>query len=339
MNIKEVAKRAGVSISTVSRVINNTTFVSEDVRTRVEEIINETGYRPNSLAKELQRNKTNTIGIVMSVEVLELSSLGRTINAISDHLKSNGYHIMLANSRFNPQEEIENFIAFQEKRVDGIIYFAANFTKEHDDLLKNYPIPIVMIGQENKYFDFPCVLHDDYHASKTATEYLIEKGHKRIGFIGAPSFDAAAGLTRRNGFETAMNIHGLLVQNSYMASGDFSIKSGYEAMQHIVEDSEVPPTAIFATTDYMAIGAIHFLIEKGFRVPEDISIVGFDDVDVAAAMNPPLTTIHSDHSTVGQQAAKLLLDILAHKDIPIKKYVVGYELKERASVMRNNKED
>lgn len=336
MNIKEVARRAGVSISTVSRVINNTTFVSEDVRERVEKIISETGYRPNSLAKELQRNKTNTIGIIMSVEVLELSSIGRTINAISDILKENGYHIMLANSRFNLQEEIENFITFQEKRVDGILYFAANFAKEHYDLLKNYPIPIVIIGQENKYLDFPCVLHDDYYAAKAATEYLIENGHRHIGFIGSPSFDAAVGLTRKNGFETAMNIHGLTLQPNFMASGDFSIKSGYEAMLQIVENSEVPPTAVFATTDYMAMGAMHYLREKGYRVPEDISIIGFDDVDVAAVYNPPLTTIHSDYSAVGQQATRLLLDILHQEDISIKKYVVGYELKERASVKRCN---
>lgn len=332
MNIKEVAKRAGVSISTVSRVINNTTFVSEDVRERVEKIVQETGYRPNSLAKELQRNKTNTIGIIMSVEVLELSSLGRTINAISDLLRSNGYHIMLANSRFNLQEEVENFITFQEKRVDGILYFAVNFAKEHYELLKNYPIPIVMIGQENKYLDFPCVLHDDYHAAKGATEYLIEMGHQRIGFIGLPNFDAAAGLTRKNGFETALAIHGYKLQPSYIATGDFSIKSGYDGMKQIIEGSEVPPTAVFATTDYMAMGAMHYLNEKGYKIPEDISVIGFDDVDVAAVFNPPLTTIHSDHRAVGQQAAKLLLDILGHEVIPIKKYVVGYELKERASV-------
>lgn len=336
LNIKEVARRAGVSIATVSRVINNTTPVSPEVRKRVEDIIDETGYRPNSLAKELQNNKTNTIGVMISVEVLDVTSLGNTINAITDVLKGKGYSIMLANSRFNTKEELDYFKIFQEKRVDGILYFAVSFTEEHYNLLKKYPVPIVMIGQENEYLDFPCVLHDNYYAAKHATEYLIKMGHERIGYIGLPEYDAAAGKERRKGFEVAMKLNGKSINPQYLSEGNFSIESGYEGMKTILDQSEVMPTAIFAATDFMALGAMHYLSEMGYSVPNDISIVGFDDVDVAAFLNPPLTTIHSDNDAVGRQAALLLLQILENEGPVIKKFVANYELKLRKSVKKLN---
>lgn len=334
MNIKDIARLSDVSISTVSRVINGTAKVNEDVRLRVEAVINETGYRPNSLAKELQRNRTNTIGVLISVAVLGVNSLGGTINVISDVLKKNGYTMMFANSRFDLQEEIDYFNVFQEKRVDGILYFAVNFTQEHYQLLKNYPIPIVMIGQENPFLDFPCVLHDNYHAAKSATEYLIRQGHRHIGFIGLPEYDAAAGIERKRGFETAMHLNKLEINPGFMSVGDFSIESGYHAMKHIIENNHRLPTAVFASTDFMAMGAMHYLFEKGFKVPEDISIMGFDDVDIAAVYNPPLTTIHSDTNAIGQQAADLLLTILNKEEPKIKKYTANYELKERKSVRK-----
>lgn len=332
MNIKEVARRAGVSIATVSRVINHTTPVSDDVRKRVEDIINETGYRPNSLAKELQNNKTNTIGVIMSVGVLAITSLGNTINAITDELKDKGYSIMLANSRFDSKDELDFFKVFQEKRVDGILYFAVNFTEEHYLLLKKYPVPIVMIGQENEYLDFPCVLHDNYHAAKHITEYLIQMGHERIGYIGLPDYDAAAGKERRKGFEAALRFNRIEVLPQYLSEGDFSIESGYNSMKSIFENNMIKPTAVFAATDFMALGALHYLTEMGYKVPDDFSIVGFDDVDVAAYLNPPLTTIRSDNVAVGRQAAKLLLQILEKGEPEIKKFTANYDLKIRNSV-------
>ncbi|NDL66527.1 substrate-binding domain-containing protein [Anaerotalea alkaliphila] len=334
MNIKEVARRAGVSISTVSRVINGTANVRPEVKQRVEAVIQETGYRPNSLAKELQRNKTNTIGVLLSAPALDLTSLGSTINAISDVLKKSGYSIMFANSRFDPEEELDFFKLFQEKRVDGILYFAVDFTEEHYKLLKNYPIPIVMIGQEDAVLDFPCVVHNNYHAAKHATEYLISQGHRRIGFIGAPLMDRAAGAERRRGYEAAMLLNQLHLEPEAMAEGDFSIESGGKAMESILERCSVPPTALFVATDFMAMGAMHHLLERGLRIPEDVSIVGFDDVNMAHVYNPPLTTIRSDNREVGTRAADLLLEILHKKEPEVKKYVANYELMVRKSVKK-----
>ncbi|MBN2221416.1 MAG: LacI family DNA-binding transcriptional regulator, partial [Vallitaleaceae bacterium] len=149
MNIKEVARQAGVSISTVSRVINHTAKVSPDVKERVEAVIRANNYRPNVLARQLQQNRTNTIGVIMSVEELNMNSLSEAVNSIGDELKTLGYSMLFVNSRFHSEEELEFFHLFQEKRVDGILYFAAGFTPRHYEILENYPIPIVMIGQEN----------------------------------------------------------------------------------------------------------------------------------------------------------------------------------------------
>lgn len=332
MNIKEIAKRANVSISTVSRVINDTAKVSKEARERVEIVLKETNYRPNSLARELQQKKTNTIGVLMSAEELNVSSLSESINAIADVLKEHGYNMMLANSRFHSDEEFDFFNAFQEKRVDGILYFASNFTDKHYEILKNYPIPIVMIGQQYRHLDIPYVIHDDFSAARSATEYLIQKGHVDIGFIGCPAYDEAVGVERRKGFQAALDFNKIKVNEDYIAIGDFSLISGYKAMKIINEANTKLPTAIFAATDYMAIGAMSYLFEIGIKVPEDISFIGFDNVNVAEFYNPPLTTIHSDKKTVGNKAATLLLSILNNEEPDIKKYIASYELIERQSV-------
>jgi LacI family sucrose operon transcriptional repressor len=339
VNIKDVAKLAGVSISTVSRVINGTAKVSEEARISVEAVLKETGYRPNSLARELQQNKTYTIGVLISVSELSMSSLSQSINAIADVLKAKNYNIMLANSRFHADEELSFFNTFKEKRVDGILYFAAGFTKEHYTMLKNYQIPMVMIGQKSKYIDMPYVIHDDFHAAKTATEYLLQMGHTDIAFIGLPDYDEAAGLERKRGFQTAMEMHELQPNPQWMIEGDFSIESGYNGMKQLMEDPDHRPTAVFATTDFMAIGAMSCIRDMGLSTPEDISIIGFDDVHVAAFYNPPLTTIHSDTYAVGTKAAELLLNLLDNKSpLEMTKYIANYNLVERHSVRLLSKE-
>lgn len=334
MNIKEVARRANVSISTVSRVINNTVKVSPEARARVEAVLKETNYRPNSLARELQQKKTNTIGVIMSAYDFDSMSIGKSINVITDLLKSQGYNIMLGNSRFHVEEEFEFLKVFQEKRVDGILYFASRFTPEHKEVLENYPIPIVMIGQRYNEIDIPYVIYDDYNGARLATEYIIKQGHTKIGFIGCPSYDEASGVMRKQGYEKALQDYKLEAIKEYEVEGDFTLESGYNACKEIISNSEIRPTAIFATTDFMAIGAIRYLNEQGIKVPEEISLVGYDDINVAPYFNPPLTTIRTDKEGVGSKASKLLLNIL-NKEVNLnRQIVVGSELIERSSVIK-----
>lgn len=338
MNIKEVAKRANVSISTVSRVINNTAKVSVEARERVEKVIKDTSYRPNSLARELQQKRTNTIGIIMSAYDFDSTSIGQSINAITDILKSEGYNIMLGNSRFHEDEEFEFLRVFQEKRVDGILYFASRFSQKHYDVLENYPIPIVMIGQKYKEIDIPYVVHDDYNGAKLATEYVINKGHRKIGYIGCPLSDVAAGLMRYNGYESALYEHGIAKNLNYEIEGDFTLESGYKAASQLFSKAVEKPTAIVAMTDFMAMGTMRYLNEQGINVPEDVSVIGFDDVNVSAFYNPPLTTIRTDKEGAGLKASELLLKILKKESDFNRHITVGYELIERNSVKSISKD-
>lgn len=332
MNIKEVAKRANVSISTVSRVINNTAKVSPEARERVEKVLKETNYRPNSLARELQQNKTNTIGVLMSAYDFDTSSIGKSINAITDILKSNGYNIMLGNSRFHIDEEFEFLKVFQEKRVDGILYFASTFTDKHKEVLENYPIPMVIIGQEYNELDIPYVVYNDFEGAKCATNYIIAKGHQHIGYIGGPSTDQAVGQQRRRGYEEALRESGLPMVKEHEVEGDFTLESGYHCAKQLLSQQLHPITAIVSSTDFMAIGAIRYLNEQGIRVPQDISVIGFDNINVAKYYNPPLTTISTDKEEAGTKASNLLLSILKKKTTKNKHIMVGYDLIERESV-------
>lgn len=332
MNIKEVARRAEVSISTVSRVINNTAKVSPEARERVEKVLKETKYRPNSLARELQQKRTNTIGILMSAYDFDSSSIGKSINAITDILKNEGYTIMLGNSRFHEDEEFEFLRVFQEKRVDGILYFASSFSDKHKEVLEDYPIPIVMVGQKYDDIDIPYVIYDDYNGAKTATEYIINEGHKRIGYIGCPSNDQSAGIMRKKGYEEALKKANITRDDSYEIEGDFSLVSGYEAAKTLFSRDIIRPTALVVTTDFMAMGTIKYLNEIGLKVPEDVSVIGYDDINVSGFFNPPLTTIRTHKEAAGTKASNLLLSILKKEKVKNKQIIVGYELIERNSV-------
>lgn len=337
MNIKEVARQAGVSISTVSRVINHTAKVSPEVKERVEAVIRANNYRPNLLARQLQQNRTNTIGVIMSVEELNMNSLSEAVNSIGDELKTAGYSMLFVNSRFHSEEELEFFHLFQEKRVDGILYFAAGFTPRHYEVLNRYPIPVVMIGQENHRLGFPSISIDDYEAAGMAANYLMDCGHRRIAYISCPSYDRAAGIRRREGFIAALMKRGLRLDEDYMYEGDFSIEGGHQGMKGIIEGCKKKgislPSAVFAATDYMAIGAMHYLHGQGFLIPEEISVMGFDDVNVSAYMNPPLTTVSTNKKELASQAVRLLLDRIA-KDEEARHLRVDFELKERDSVIK-----
>lgn len=337
MNIKDIAKASGVSIATVSRVINNTAKVNEETRLRVEEAIRLANYRPNSLARELQQKKTNTIGVILSVAELSDFAVSEALNSIADVLSSNGYNMMIVNSRFHPDEEVEFFYTFQEKRVDGILYFASMFTDNHYKVLENYPIPVLIIGQEYKKLNIPCVVFDDYHSAKHATEYLISNGHHRIGYIGCPLYDFATGVERKRGFEESMKENGLVVDETILAEGDFTLESGYRSMKKIHESCGTLPSAFFVATDYMAMGAMHYLEEMNIKVPEEISIIGFDDISVSAYYNPPLTTIRTDKKAIGQIAAANLLRLIKSESLDRNKTVVNSVLVERKSVKVNKK--
>ncbi|AGB40801.1 transcriptional regulator [Halobacteroides halobius DSM 5150] len=330
ITIKEIAKLADVSKSTVSRVINDSEHVSDEARKKVQQVIEETGYIPNSLAKDLQRNKTNTIGVILPK--INTSTFSSAVEGISDTMHENGYNILLTNTRLNTKEEINHLKLLKEKRVRGILFFATEVTKEHIETLERIDIPVVILGQDTSdILDFPCVIHDDFVSAQNIVGYLVAHGHKNIGYIGVEEYDIAVGQLRKKGYEAVLTENNLEINEEQIYKDGFSMESGYKGMLEIINNSQKLPTAIFAATDRLAIGAIKCLKDKGYQVPEDVSIVGIGDSDISPLITPELTTVRYDHLQAGAKASQILLNYINKQEVT-EKLVMNSQIIERESV-------
>lgn len=326
--INEIAKMAEVSRSTVSRVLNDSGYVSTEARERVEKVISDTGYRPSEHAKSLRTKKTKVIGVI--VPTIRTETTSRLVAGMDNELSAIGYQILLANTNLDKLKEIEYVQLLKVRQVDGIILVATNVNKELVKQLKKLEVPIVVIGQEID--GFSNILYNDYQAARDITEYLIEKGHKRISFIGVDESDRAVGYLRKKAFLNVMEEQDLPIEQTWISKGIFNIHSGYLSMEQILTTSKQLPTALFAVTDRLALGAMQYLKEKGYRVPEDMAIIGIGASEVSEHVTPPLTTMDYQNEVAGQEAAKLMLDQLSKKEHVCKKKLLSYRLLKRGSV-------
>ncbi|MRH41353.1 LacI family DNA-binding transcriptional regulator [Aquibacillus halophilus] len=326
--IKEIAAMASVSRTTVSRVLNNSGYVSEDVRKRINKVIEETGYIPSQQAKSLRTKKTKVIGVILPTIKTETS--GRLVAGIDEVLSEAGYQILLANTNLDRQKEIEFLQLLKVRQVDGIILAATNVNDELVEKIKQLDIPFVAIGQEIQgIFN---VLYDDYHAARDMTSLFVRKGHKRISFIGVDESDRAVGFLRKKGFLDEMNNNNLSVEDAWVEKGVFNIQSGYEAMARIIQNSTRIPTAVFAVTDRLAIGAMRYLNEHSYTIPDEMAIAGIGASEMSKYVTPPLTTIDYFNESVGHEAAKLILNRTTNHNKEFKKITSNYRLIERDSV-------
>jgi len=334
LTIKEIAKLAGVSKSTVSRVINNSEHVSDQVREKVKKVIEETGYVPNSLAKNLKRNQTDTIGVVLPK--INTSTFSSAVEGISNIMYQKGYNLLLTNTKMNIKDEITYLRLLKEKRVRGIIFFATEITDEHLVVFAKMDIPIVIVGQDSsKFLDYPCVIQDDLNAAKTIVNYLVEQGHKEIAYIGVEESDVAVGQLRKEAYLKVLKENSLKINTNYIYKGDFSIKSGYRGMEEILKNSKEIPTAVFAATDRLALGAIKYLKDQDYKLPEEMSIVGLGNSDISSWVVPEITTINYDHLKTGEKASKILLDSIQGKVKKIKE-IMDFQIIVRNSVQKIN---
>lgn len=335
MNIYEIAKLANVSISSVSRVVNNQPGVRHEIRRKIQSIIAEHDYRPNLLAQELTTKKTNVIGVIIA----NINSYyAESIEAVYKVCQENNYSIMIAarsSSKSSVDQEVENFHLLSEKQVDGIIFFVSNVTEKYMPVLKKITkrTPIVVIGHEFDGIRLPCVLQDNYNGAKKAVEHLIENGHKRIAFIGGPE-QGVGTESRYMAYKDALHENGLHIEDNYIRKGSFGKKSGYIEMSRLLAMVSVLPTALFVANDDMAIGAMKAIREKGLKIPNDISVVGFDDIEMASYLNPPLTTVRQEQYETGIQGAQMLIEAINSKKLKIKKVIMGQELIIRNSTRR-----
>lgn len=301
VTIRDVAERAKVSISTVSRVLNDTCNVHEDKRIRVLEAAAELGYTPNPAAQSLHSMKTGAIGILLPYVSGEF--FAELLNGI-DAAAQEGGRLLLISTSHNSEDELEAALRGMYRRVDGILVMAPVTTA--DAVLKRAPhdIPVVFMNTRTERSDIPLITFDNYSGMRSMTEHLIARGHTRIGFITGPAtaFDAQE---RFRGYREALKAAGIAFSEDLVVDGQYTQRAGYDGTKHLLR-LETRPTAIMTSNDDAALGAMSALREAQLRIPEDVALCGFDDIPSAAFTVPSLTTVHVPVRELGKQSVELL---------------------------------
>ncbi len=306
VTIKDVAKKAGVSIASVSRVINDSKPVAPETKEKILKVIEETGYKPNAMARGLKKNESGLIGLI--TPDMENGTFAELVKGIESVIEKNSMNLIVSNSKGEIKRELKELHIFKEQQLDGIIFSGVKFTKEHKEYFDRYQVPTVIVSQKFPGSGLPYVDIDNFEAAYQAVKYLIENNHSKIALVHGPLYDKSAGEERYNGYFAALEEAELAIDESFIEEGNFTIKSGYQAMEKIMAQNEELPTAVFAASDRMAIGVLDCCLDNGLQVPEDISIIGFDDIELATVVRPKLTSVRVDHSKMGEKSVELLLN-------------------------------
>lgn len=330
--ILDVAEKAKVSIATVSRALNNQPGCSEETRKRVMRVAQELGYEPNEVARSLINKKTNTIGVIFP----EISSLlsSEFINGIDAVAKKENANLIVTYTKSDVANTEKNLKMLHEKRVDGIIFTSEILRAEYYEYIQRNKIPCVLLSTKSaEYAMVPYVKVDDFDASYAATTYLIKKGHKKIGLIIGSSTDPIAGNPRIEGYKRAIQENlKIAVQDTQIVSGNgFGFDDGRDNFIQLMK--QCPDlTAIFCASDEMAIGAISAAYKMGIKIPDDISIIGYDNLKISEMSIPPLTTVAQPLVKMAKKATEILFNIINKKDVEVHSVVMPYQIIERESV-------
>jgi LacI family transcriptional regulator len=300
-----VAEAAGVSPSTVSRILTGNARVSDDKRKSVEEAIARLNYQPNVLARGLAQGRTLSIGVL--TQDINSPFYGEALRGIEDALAGTGIVPLFVSGHWNVQDEAERMTHLLGRRVDGIIVLTGRLT---DEQIREYArrVPIVVTGRNLKGNNIASMRVDDFKGAYRATRHLIELGHRRIAHIAGPQ-DHADSVERLKGYRKALEEAGVAFDPKLVAYADFHEPSGVLAINQLLE-ARLSFSAVFASNDQTAYGARLALYQRNIRVPEDVSLIGFDDLPGSRYVIPPLSTIHQPVYELGQAAARMLLKLI-----------------------------
>lgn len=316
MTIGDIATLAGVSKAAVSRYLNGG-YISEQKKSKIKQVIEETGYKPLRQAQMLRTKKTKLIGVILPK--INSEAISRVVAGISEVLSEQNYELLLANTDNKVEKELTYLELFKENYVDGIIFIATIMEKRHTRLIQQIKIPVVVVGQHTK--SCPCVFHDDYEAMKELTKEMIRKRGTNIGYIGVTKDDYAVGYERTRAFFTAMNECG--AKEIQMVCAEFSMESGYNKAKELM--TQTPNLkGIVCATDSIAIGAMQYLKEAGYDIPSEVAISGAGHTKMSAVVTPKLTTIHFHYRTSGVKAAKVLIELIEGQIIKQTEEKLGY---------------
>ncbi len=307
ITIKDVAKQAGVSHSTVSRALHDSPLISEATVERIRQIANEMGYFPSATARSLRTNRSHALGVIVSN--IDDPFFSEILQGIEEMAQENGYSMLMAASQRDPEREQVIVQDMRERHVDGLIICSTSFSAKQRHKLLEYGIPIVMVNNQAAEEYRYSIYHDDVDGSRQATQHLINLGHQHIAYLGN-SLSGRTTLDRLTGFRQEMDAAGLPIPAEYIHEVPGGrAEDGLASLDHFINLLQ-PPTAIFCFNDMLAIGLLNGLQMAGIRVPEDISVVGFDNIVFSAYTNPPLTTLDQPKRYIGAEAARLILGLL-----------------------------
>jgi len=327
--MKDVARLAGVSTSTVSHVINNNRFVSDAVREKIEAAISELNYAPSALARSLKINQTHTIGMLLTASSNPFYS--EVVRGVENSCYERGYSLVLCNTEGDEERMNRSLETLLQKRVDGLLIMCTESHLPSEDILKRYPsIPTVMMDWAPFEGDSDLIQDNSLLGGEQATAYLISRGYTRIACIAGPQDKTPARL-RLEGYKQAMAAAGLPILPGYIINSDFEFQGGFNAMNQLLSLNPAPQ-AVFTSNDAMAVGVYHALYQAGLSVPQDMAVIGYDNIELARYMTPPLTTIHQPKDELGELAIDALIHRLADPGVSPQLLVLTPELIERASV-------
>jgi LacI family transcriptional regulator len=329
-SIRDVAARAGVSVTTVSHTLNGTRFVSDEAKAKVHEAAHALGYVPSEVARGLKHNTTRTLG--MLVPNNSNPYFAEIIRGVEHHCYGAGYSLLLCNSNDDPQQQADHLRVLAERRVDGIVLVASG---DDDSIVagcKDLRLPLVLVDREIDAIAVDLIEVDHAAGGELATAHLLSLGHARVACIVGPA-DLRPSQQREAGWRRALAGAGIAPRADEIVRGDFGPESGAAAMRRLLQSPQ-RPTAVFVCNDMMAIGALHAAHEAGIAVPEELAIVGFDDIELAAYTSPPLTTVAQPKEAIGTGAAGLLLERLREGRSEPRRAILQPELHRRASTAR-----
>jgi len=329
VTIYDVAREAGVSMATVSRVVNNNPNVKPATRKKVYEAIERLGYRPNAVARGLASKKTTTVGVV--IPDISNAIFAEVARGIEDIANMYHYNIILCNADKKKEKEIRVINTLLEKQVDGLLFMGGAVTEEHQQAFKTSNVPIVLCATSDESEEIPSVDIDHESAAYDAVMNLIANGHKRIAMISGTLQDPANGYARFQGYKRALESSGITYDESLVRIGNYRYESGAEAMKFFI-DMDKRPTAVFSATDEMAIGAIHCIQDNGLNVPTDISVISVDNSRMASMVRPQLTAVAQPMYDIGAVSMRLLTKLMKKEHVEHSKVVLPHDLIARQSV-------
>ncbi|PSW25891.1 HTH-type transcriptional repressor PurR [Photobacterium swingsii] len=331
--IKDVARMAGVSTTTVSHVINKTRFVAEATQKKVLTAVDELNYAPSAVARSLKCNTTRTIGMLVTKSTNPF--FAEVVHGVEEYCYKEGYTLILCNTEGNLSKQRDYLRMLAEKRVDGLMVMCSDLDQRLLDLLErqnDLPMVVMDWGPESPHTDK--IQDNAAIGGYVAIKHFIENGHTKIGCLSGHN-EKSTCRERLKGFQKAMDEANLSVNEDWVIEGDFECETAVKAAEQFIAMKE-RPTAIFCFNDIMAMAMISTFVQHGIRVPEDISIIGYDNIELAPFFSPPLTTIHQPKRRLGKTAIEILMERVKDKKHENRIFEMSPELVVRKSVHKLN---